>query len=453
MAKQVNLGNPADLGAVEAASHVAEGNLTAKALVEACLGRIEAADDSIGAWAHVDPKLALMEAGERDRRRASGMPLGPLHGVPVGLKDIIDARGFPTENGTPLDAGQRPWEDAVLVHRLREAGAVILGKTATTELAYFHPTKTRNPHNTERTPGGSSSGSAAAVAAGMVPFAVGSQTNGSVIRPAAFCGVVGYKPSFNAVPRKGMLKASAALDHVGFFGRQIEDVALAGEIVGPDPADADVAINPGPLLETARSRPPVAPDIAFVKTPFWDRAEASTQVGFGEIMEVLGGQGTEAELPEVFGRGAGWLATVMAAEMARNLGHYVERDPSQLSDRFRQLVAEGREISAVDYLAARDMQRVLRDALGPVFERFDAILTPAAPGEAPADLDTTGDPIFCTLWTFCGLPAVTLPLLAGPSGMPVGVQLVGAYGQDARLLRTARWLVNRCSETPDEEIT
>lgn len=452
MARQVSIGNPADLGAAEAAAHVAAGDLTARALVEACLARIETVDGDIGAWTHLDAKRALMEAAERDRRRTAGMPLGPLHGVPVGVKDIIDARGLPTENGTPLDAGQRPWEDAILVHRLREAGAVILGKTATAELAYYSPAGTRNPHDTERTPGGSSSGSAAAVAAGMAPFSVGSQTNGSVIRPASFCGVVGFKPSYGSIPRKGMLTASGSLDHVGFFGRSIEDVALAGEIMGPDPtADPDTRINPGPLLETARSRPPVTPDIAFVKTPFWDRAEETTQAGFSELLDVLGEQATEAELPALFGRGVGWLGTVMAAEMARNLGHYLDRDPAQVSDRFRQLIEEGRGIPAVDYLAARDMQQVMRDALGPIFERFDAILTPAVPGEAPKGLDSTGDPIFCTLWTFCGLPAVTLPLLSGPAGLPIGVQLVGAYGQDARLLRTARWLVEQCSETSDEE--
>ncbi len=445
MAEQEATANPADLSAHEAARQIAAGALKAQALTEACLARIDSADDTLGAWVNIDRQRAVFEARERDRRRADGLPLSALHGVPVGVKDIIDAKGLPTENGTVVDAGNRPWEDAALVRRLRNAGAVIVGKTVTAELAYFHPGKTRNPHDPQRTPGGSSSGSAAAVAAGMVPFAVGTQTNGSVIRPASFCGVVGYKPSQGAVPRTGVLKAAPSLDQIGFFGRTVEDVALAGEIMGPDADDPGCHLNPGPLLADSLAEPPVTPDLAMVKTPFWDRAEAATRQGFEELLAVLGEHGTNAELPEVFARGAGWLATVMAAEMARNLGHYVDKSAEQMSEPFRSLVTQGREVAAVDYLAALDMQGVMRDSLEPLFERFDAILTPAAPGEAPAGLDSTGDPIFCSLWTFCGLPAVTLPLLAGENGLPIGVQLVGAYGQDAKLLRTARWLVQQCA--------
>lgn len=451
MVERIELGEPANLTATHIARLVADGALSSEAITKACLARIEAMEPSVHAWSYYDPQRALMQAKEADRRRAQGLPLGPLHGVPIGLKDIIDARGMPTENGTPLDAGQRPTEDATLTQRLRNAGAVIVGKTVTSELAYFHPGPTTNPHDPARTPGGSSSGSAAAVAAGMVPFAVGTQTNGSVIRPASFCGVVGYKPSYGSVPRTGVLKAAQSLDQVGFFARSVEDVALTAMVMGPDGEDRDCALNPGPLLETALSAPPVTPDIAMVHTPFSERLDPATTEGFGELIEVLGEHGTETALPELFGRGAGWLATIMASEMTRNLGHYAERDAGQVSDAFSALMDQGRSISAVDYLAARDMQPVLREALDPLFERFDAIITPAAPGEAPADLTTTGDPIFCSLWSLCGLPAITLPLLTGPNNMPVGVQLVGAYGQDARLLRTARWLLMQCSS--DEEAT
>nr|WP_239016277.1 amidase [Spiribacter vilamensis] len=427
---------------------MSEGALSAQALTEACLDRIEAVDPQIHAWAQTDRRRAVFEARARDRRRADGLPLSAMHGIPVGLKDIIDVQGFATGNGIPRDADNRPTEDASIVRRLRDAGAVIVGKTVTTELAYFHPGATRNPHDPERTPGGSSSGSAAAVAAGMVPFAVGTQTNGSVIRPASFCGVVGYKPSYGTVPRTGILRAAPSLDQVGFFARRVEDVALAGELMGPDDRDPDYRLNPGPLLTTTLSEPPLAPDLAMVETPFWDRTDADTRDGFAELLEVLGVHGTAAELPEVFGRGAGWLATVMAAEMARNLGHYADADP--VSAAFQALVEQGRSIHAVDYLAARDMQAIMRDSLEPLFERFDAILTPAAPGEAPRDLNSTGDPIFSTLWTFCGLPAVTLPLLAGENGLPIGVQLIGPYGQDAKLLRTARWLTRLCASKVEE---
>ena len=445
MVKRVEIGEPANLTANQIVSQLAQGSLSAEAVTKACLDRIEALEPTVQAWAHYDGQLALMQAKEADRRRMQGLPLGPLHGVPVGLKDIIDARGLPTENGTPLDAGNRPLEDAALTQRLRNAGAVILGKTVSCELAYFQPRGTTNPHDPSRTPGGSSSGSAAAVAAGMVPFAVGTQTNGSVIRPAAFCGVVGFKPSFGSIPRTGVLKASQSLDHVGVFARSVEDVALAASLMGPDGKDADCTINPGPLLETALSDPLIAPDLAMVHTPFSNRLDETTAAGLAEVVDVLGGQATETELPEVFGRGAGWLATIMASEMTRNLNHYAERGPDQVSDAFKALMDQGNGICAVDYLAARDMQQVLVDSLEPLFERFDAIITPATIGEAPADLSTTGDPIFCTLWSFCGLPAITLPLLTGPNDMPVGVQLVGPRGQDAKLLRTARWVLAQCS--------
>jgi len=450
MAKQIAVGEPADMAASDAIAAMAEGALSAQALTEACLARTDALDPQIGAWTQVDHRRAGFEARAQDRRRADGLPMSALHGVPVGLKDIINAKGFASENGTPLDAGNRPSEDATIVRRLRDAGAVIIGKTVTTELAYLQPGTTRNPHDPARTPGGSSSGSAASVAAGMVPFAVGTQTNGSVIRPASFCGVVGYKPSYGTVPRTGIMRASQSLDQVGFFARCVEDVALAGELMGPDGMDADCRLNAGPLRDVALSEPPLAPDIAMVETPFWDRAAADTREGFDELLGVLDDHGAAAELPEVFGRGAGWLATVMAAEMSRNLGHYAERDADQVSEAVKALFQQGRSISAVDYLGARDMQAVLREALEPLFERFDAILTPAAPGEAPRDLETTGDPIFSTLWTFCGLPSVTLPLLTGENGMPIGVQLVGPHGQDAKLLRTARWLARRCAANAEE---
>lgn len=451
-AKRITAAEPTALSAREAAWRIAEGALTSAELVAACLERIAAEEERIEAWEFLDRDKAMAEAEERDRRRRRGLPLGALHGVPVGIKDIIDVKGMPTGNGTPVDAGWRPFADATVTRRLRAAGAVILGKTVTTELAYYQPGRTRNPHDPARTPGGSSSGSAAAVAAGMVPLALGSQTNGSVIRPASFCGVVGFKPSFGAVPRTGVLTIAPSLDHVGLFARTIEDAALAELLMGPDGRDADALESPGPLTATALARPPVTPALALVRTPFWEHADATTRAAFAELGEALGAQSDEVELPEVFARGAGWLDSVMAAEMARHLGHYVDRAPEQTSERLRERVAGGRALKATDYLAARDMRRVLRDTLGPVFDRFDAVVTPAAPGEAPeGPARGTGDPVFCSLWTFCGLPAISLPLMAGPNGLPVGVQLVGPHGQDARLLRTARWLVHTLSgEAADE---
>jgi Asp-tRNA(Asn)/Glu-tRNA(Gln) amidotransferase A subunit family amidase len=441
----------ADLPALQAAQRVASGDVSAAELTAACLERIDAEESRVQAWAFLDRGKAMAQAEACDRRRAAGLPLGPLHGLPVAVKDIIDTEGMPTENGTVLDAGRMPAADATVVRRLKTAGAVVLGKTVTTEFAYYHPGKTRNPHDPTRTPGGSSSGSAAAVATGMAPFALGSQTNGSVIRPASFCGVVGYKPSFGAIPRTGVLALCASLDHVGVFARTIEDVALAEVLMGPDGLDPDAGAGPGPLMATALSEPPLTPSLALVQTPYWDRAAPETQAAFTELAEALGDDIDAIELPEAFAGGAGWLGAIMAAEMTRNLGHYVDRGGDKVSAKTRALIAEGRKLSAPDYLAARDMRAVLRSALDPVFARFDAIVTPAAPGEAPEGLDATGDPIFCSLWTFCGLPAISLPLLTGPNGLPVGVQLVGPHGGDARLLRTARWLVRTLSGENEEK--
>jgi Asp-tRNA(Asn)/Glu-tRNA(Gln) amidotransferase A subunit family amidase len=438
--------NPADLPALEAARQIAIGALSSAELVAACLDRIAVEEDQVQAWTFLDRERAMAEAAERDMRRGRGLPLGPLHGVPVGIKDIIDTASMPTENGTVMDAGRRPAADATVVRRLKAAGAVILGKTVTTEFAYYHPGKTRNPRNPAHTPGGSSSGSAAAVAAGMVPLALGSQTNGSVIRPASYCGTVGFKPSFGAIPRTGILPVAGSLDHVGVFTRTVEDAMLAELLMGPDEHDSGAGLNPGPLGPTALSEPPQKPLLAFVRTPVWDRAEPETQAAFGELAEALGDGIDTVDLPGTYAGAAGWLRVLMAAEMARNLGHYTDRGPDRTSEHIRALVAEGRATTAPDYLAARDMRGVLRASLDPIFDRYDAIITPATTGEAPEGLDTTGDPVFCSLWSFCGVPAITLPLMTGPNGLPVGVQLVGRHGNDARLLRTARWLVQSLNE-------
>jgi Asp-tRNA(Asn)/Glu-tRNA(Gln) amidotransferase A subunit family amidase len=311
----------------------------------------------------------------------------------------------------------------------------------TTELAVFTPGKTRNPHDTARTPGGSSSGSAAAVAAYMVPLAVGSQTNGSVIRPASFCGVVGFKPSRGIISRYGALAQSETLDTVGVFARSIEDAALLVDaIAGFDERDPQtLPAAPPQLLAAATRRPPVKPSFAFVRSPVWDKAEPDVRDGFHELVEIIGDRVAEVELPEPFARGHDWHRAVNLPEMARNYARYYERDASLLSARLRGMIEEGLAIRARDYLTALDGIAVLNAGLEKVLERFDAILTPAAPGEAPIG-DATGDPAFCTLWTYCGVPAVTLPLLVGANGMPVGVQLIGRRHFDGRVLWTARWL-------------
>ncbi|NIA67441.1 amidase [Pelagibius litoralis] len=428
--------------AAEQAAAIAAGSLRSVDLVKRFLDRIAAGDEAVQAWAHLDPDYALRQAQQRDDQRGSGLPLGPLHGVPVGLKDIVDTADMPTENGTPLDAGRQPRQDATLVSRLRAAGAVILGKTVSTELAFYAPGKTRNPHDPERTPGGSSSGSAAAVAAGQVPLAVGTQTNGSVIRPASFCGVVGYKPSHGLVSRHGLLSQSPPLDTVGAFARTVEDAALIVDaMAGHDPADGATRPMARPcLLQTARAAPPVKPSFALVKGPTWDAADADTKDGLAELRDFLGEDCDEVTLPSAFERAHDLQRLLMVAGFAKNLAPYYEKGRDRLSDVMRAAIEEGRTVLAVDYALAEEWIDVLNAGLAEIFERYDAILTPAAVGEAPQGLSATGDPTFCTLWTLCGTPAITLPLLQGAAGLPIGVQIVGARGDDARLLRSARWL-------------
>ena len=432
------------LSASDAARAIRDGAISSEQLVEACLARIEAVEPAVQAWQYLDPKHALEQARARDLERKEGRPAGPLHGVPVGIKDIIDTADMPTEDGTVLHAGRTPDRDATVVSMLRAAGAVIMGKTVTTECATYTPGKTRNPHNPEHTPGGSSSGSAAAVAAGMVPLALGSQTNGSVIRPAAFCGGDGFKPTHGLISRPGLLKLSRALAHVGVFARTLDDVALLAEqLTGYDENDPDTRARARiPFVKTVAEEPPFAPYFAFVKTPLWERAEEATRDAFAELAGVLGDQCREHALPESLREAWDWHRTIMLAEMAANLDLEWEKGRDRLSQSLREQLARGREVRALDYQKALARIPVLNQGFDELFLSYDAVLTPSAPGTAPK-LATTGDPAFCTLWTLCGMPAVSLPLMQGEDGLPLGVQLVGRCGDDARLLRTARWLVAR----------
>ncbi|MEC9368976.1 MAG: amidase [Pseudomonadota bacterium] len=437
------------LGALETARRIRDGETTSVKVVEACLERIAEREPVVGAWAHIDPDYARAQAARADEMRGLGIGTGPLHGVPVGVKDIIDTSDFPTEYGAPALKGRQSGSDeAAVVTALRDAGAVIMGKTVTTEMAVFHPGKTANPVDPSRTPGGSSSGSAAAVADVMVPLALGTQTAGSVIRPAAYCGVVGYKPTFGLISRHGVLNQSPALDTVGCFARSVEDVALLTDcLTASDTRDRDMWQRSRPrLCATALEEPPVTPQFAFVKTSAWDQAEDVTRAAFSELAEALGDRCDEFELPEMFARGFPWQRQLQCADIARNYGPIIDASPDQFSDNLRAMANEGRRVSAVDYNTAREFQHILNSGLEEVFDRFDAIITPAATGPAPVGLSSTGSPVFCCLWTFLGVPAVTLPLL-DVDGLPLGVQLIGARRDDARLLRTARWLVKHLGES------
>ena len=438
----------ADFTASALAADLRRGALSAREAVDACLRRIDATEAEIGAWTFLDPAHAHRQAAIADDARNHRAPLGALHGVPVGIKDIFDTADMPTCNGSPIHADRRPIKDSAAVALLRQAGAVILGKTVTTEFALYSPGKTRNPHNPAHTPGGSSSGSAAAVAAGMVPVALGSQTNGSVIRPASFCGVVGYKPTHGAISRSGVLTLSRRLDHVGVFGRTVEDVALVADVLGAyDAADEDMRPTARANLQSAAMEdPPVAPYFAFVKTPAWPLAEPDMVEAFGELCGALAGRIIEIDLPPVFDGALDAHRAIMAVEVAANLAQEYRAGATQMSTRLRDVIAHGRRLGAQEYLRACALAPYLERSLDKIFNDCDAIVTPAAPGEAPEGLQSTGNPAFATLWTLCGLPAVSVPLLQGKNGLPIGVQLVGRRGGDARLLRTARWLARHVAE-------
>ncbi|WP_417408214.1 amidase [Hoeflea sp.] len=433
---------PYKLSAAEALEAMSAGRLTSVQLVQSCLDRIAETDGSIRAWVHLDPDSALAQATEADRRRKAGYALGALHGVPVGLKDIIDTAGMPTQRGTPIFAGRQPDADARVVELLRAAGAVILGKTVTTELAFMHPSETRNPHNHNHSPGGSSSGAAAAVGALQVPLAVGTQTNGSVIRPASFCGTFGFKPTRGVISRAGVLQTSITLDQVGCFARSLADIALLTDAIsGYDQRDTVSLAYPAPHMSVGQAQDvPVPPDLAWFDLPFNDRLSDAAREGLDAIMDVLGERVLRMTPADTLSNLVAVQARIHEYEFSRHLSDTFEEHWDQISDTLKPIVTRGRLIGQSEYEDALAVKISAEKFFADFFLEFDAILAPAAAGEAPVFGGGTGDPIFCTLWTLAGLPCVTLPLLVGETGLPIGVQLIGAAEKDDRLLRTARWL-------------
>ena len=419
------------------------GAVSATDLAERHLAEIEQTEPEIQAWAWHDPDFVRQQAAALDAHRKVGRGCRRLHGLAVGIKDIHDTARIPSENGTPLDAGRVPNRDAALVGSLKAAGAIVAGKTATTELAYLFPARTTNPSAPGRSPGGSSSGSAAAVAAGHVPLAVGTQTGGSVIRPAAYCGVVGYKPSFGAIPRTGVLTQSPFLDTVGVFARTVTDAALLAEVLwGYDSGDPATAVEPAPpLLETARSEPPVAPVFALVEPPGWDQAAGETHAAMADLEAHLGEHCLRASLPSSFEEAAAIRERINFAEMAKCYYGYERRGREHLSDVLCEAIDAGKSVPARDYIAALDWRALFSAGIEEILERADAILTPAAPGPAPLGLESTGSGIFNGLWTLTGMPAITVPVFETGDGAPMGLQLVGRRGDDARLLRSANALM------------
>ena len=440
------------LSASEARKAIDDGVLSSVDLVRSCLARIDELEPGIGAWAHLDPDKALEQATAADEFRRQGFPTGELHGLPVGIKDIIDTADFPTELGTVLHHGRQPDRDATLVGLLKEAGAIILGKTVSTELAVYGPGKTRNPHNPQHTPGGSSSGSAAAVSAAMIPLAVGTQTNGSVIRPASYCGVYGFKPSFARISRHGILEQSPPLDTVGVFARDLDDLALLADVLmrfdGQDSSMAPIA--PPQISRTLATEVPVNQHFAFMRTPVWDQVEEITKDGLRELIDATNeaqpGTIDIVDMPSFFDDLHEDHRKVMEGDLARSFADEYDRGKDQLSTVLREMIERGQQVSDEEYNQSVERMATYNDFLDQVCEDYDAIVTPSTTGPAPTGIDATGSPVMNTIWTFCGVPALNLPLLQSASDMPIGVQLVGARNRDARLFHSASWLLDILSE-------
>lgn len=415
------------LSATEAAAAIAAGTLTSERLVDACLERIQSRENDVQAWAYIDPKLALEEARQRDR----GERRSRLHGIPVGVKDVIDTAGMPTEYGSPIYKGNRPACDAACVALVRELGGVVLGKTVSTEFATRHPGKTRNPHNTAHTPGGSSSGSAAAVADGMVPIAFGTQTSASIIRPAAFCGTVGYKPTFNLLNRAGLKFLSESLDTLGVLTRTVPDAALIVEALSGS--------------ETARfeGTGSLKPRIGFCRTPYWNQADAATQSaleGAAPRLAKAGAHLGQVELDREFAQLADVQIRMSSHEFYRALTFERTRFPHLISDSLMARIRGGSLVTRAQYLETHEIADRCRAKLADVYRDYDVIVSPSAPGEAPRGLESTGDPIFGLTWTLMHGPAITLPVFTGPSGLPIGLQVTGPRGSDAKTLVAAEWI-------------
>jgi len=416
----------AALGVGEAGERIRRGTLSPVALVEACLERIRALDGTLEAWVHVDEKGALAVARERARESERAAVRGPLHGIPFAVKDIFDVAGLPTTAGARAFAHRRPGDDAASVALLRAAGAIVLGKTHTTQFAYRDPAPTRNPWNRAHTPGGSSSGSAAAVAARMVPLALGSQTVGSVLRPAAYCGMVGFKPTHGLVSTTGVIPLAGSLDHVGVFTRGVADAGLVFSVL----ARQRVAVEPGNPPRLA-----LAPELLRRAS----REVAAHVQATADAFARAGATLTEVKLPRSFDGIHAAGQTVLESEAAAFHEPLFAKYADQYGPEIRKLVERGLTISAVTYLGANRARLAFREEVMGVLAAHDALLTPTAPTPAPEGLASTGDASLCAPWSFAGVPAISLPSGLTPSGLPLAIQLVQAAGASARLLSVAAW--------------
>jgi len=421
-------------GLIEATQQIGNGQLDPKNLIE----------QSFNLANQVEPKLkAFVTRGALEDLKKSIQP-GPLSGIPVGIKDIINTVDFVTTNGSPIYAQHQPKADAPIVQKIRSLGGVIFGKTVTTQFAWKTPGPTVNPHNEEHTPGGSSSGSAAAVAAGIVPLALGTQTVGSVVRPAAFCGVVGFKPSFGAINKEGTHPLSYSLDHIGFFTRSVDDAAYAYELLKNND-EPSLNLNSSKAITPLRQ-----PKIAFIRTPF-DGLMSQEQVQLMEsVVEKLKKAGATVQaidLPAKYWGGVKQLHTIMAYEAAQIHKDHMLNKQDLLCQNIKELVSAGLQVSDDQYQRAIATQSKLRKEIAEVFKDYDVLLCAPATGEAPKGLGSTGDPSFCALGSFLGIPAINIPAGKSKQGLPLGAQLMGNYKADGVLLSAAKFLEGSLAQT------
>ena len=431
----------------EIALKIKDAQLTSVEVCEKYIEKINKFEKDLKAWVYFDKKLLLEKAAEADQYRQSGKPIGPLHGIPIAVKDIVGTADMPTECGTVIKQEKSYSQNAKIIDLLLAAGAIVMGKTATAELAYLGPPKTTNPHDYSRTPGGSSSGSAAAVASFMAPLSIGSQTGGSVIRPASYCGVVGYKPTYGLISRNGVLKTSEKLDHIGMFGKTVEDVALLGKVlIKKDKFDsATVDYSANGMLEETKKGPLFEPKFIFYKTDYWKNVEKKSREVFEYFVKSFKNNIEIFDAPSYFKDIHKNHQIIYETDLAHNFGLYYKKYKKKLSKPMQDAIVKGNKHSAKEYAEAIDFMKRSYESYEEVFEDYHGVLSPSSPGVAPKSLKSTGSAEFNKVWSYLGTPSISLPLLQGEDKMPLGVQLVGAKYDDHRFLGVANWLEKECN--------
>ena len=432
----------------ELAEKIKSGQLTS---VEACqtyIERIKKFDKDVKAWAHFDRKVLLEKAAESDEHRKAGKPTGLLHGVPIAVKDIIGTVDMPTECGTVIRKGKSYSQNAEIIDLLHSSGAIVMGKTATSELAYLSPPSTTNPHDKNRTPGGSSSGSAASVASFMAPASIGSQTGGSIIRPASYCGVVGYKPTYGLISRNGVLRTSYNLDQVGMFGRKVEDVALLAKIlIKKDKYDpATIHYSTENILAETKKGPIFEPKFIFYKTDYWKIIDKKSREAFEYFIKSFKKNIEIFDTPSYFKEIHKYHQIIHETDLANNFSVYYKKFKKKLSKYMQDAISNGNKYTAKEYAEAIDFMKRSYESYEEVFEDYHGVLSPSSPGVAPKGLKSTGTAEFNKVWSYLGTPCISLPLLEGENNLPLGVQLIGNKYDDHRFLGVAKWLEKECQE-------